>query len=210
MNIIIAFFLKFYKYLLKVLNRVANISDGTDVFGTIEHIKKDINIRGSNIWILVCSTMLASIGLDLNSAAVIIGAMLISPLMSPILGIGLAVGINDRDTLIESLKNFGLAIAVSLLTSVFYFLITPLGEPTSEIIARTQPTLLDVFVAIFGGIAGIVAGSRKEKTSAIPGVAIATALMPPICVAGFGIATGHWNYFAGAFYLFFINAVFNF
>lgn len=163
---------------------------------------------GSNGWMLIASTVLASIGLDQNSAAVIIGAMLISPLMSPILGIGLSVGINDRSFLISSLQSFGLAILVSLLVSSFYFLITPLGEATSEIISRTSPTLLDVLVALFGGIAGIIAISREDKSAAIPGVAIATALMPPLCVAGYGIANGNLQIALGSFYLFLLNSFF--
>lgn len=189
-------------------NMLFSLSEDTDVEGTISSIQKGVTIRGTNIWMLFCAAMLASIGLDTNSTAVIIGAMLVSPLMSPILGIGLGVGIDDRALLISSLKNFGIAILLSLLASITYFFVTPLGEITSELTARTSPTLLDVGIAFFGGVAGIVAGSRKEKTNAIPGVAIATALMPPLCTAGFGIATGRISYFFGAFYLFFINAVF--
>jgi uncharacterized hydrophobic protein (TIGR00271 family) len=165
-------------------------------------------LRGYNLWILVCSTILASIGLDTNSTAVIIGAMLISPLMSPILGVGLSLAIHDRQVLIRSLRNLFIAVIISLAASVLYFFLSPLGQPTSELQARTFPTLLDVLIALFGGIAGIVSISRHEQTNAIPGVAIATALMPPLCTAGFGIATANWNYFFGAFYLFFINAVF--
>lgn len=185
-----------------------SLMDGSDAAGTIRDIRENVQLRGANVWILICAAGLASIGLDVNSVAVIIGAMLISPLMSPILGIGLGVGINDRDLLIDSLKNFGIAVAASIVASTLYFLLTPLGQPTTELAARTEPTLLDVGIALFGGVAGIVAGSRREKTNAIPGVAIATALMPPLCTAGFGIATGHWAFFFGAFYLFFINAVF--
>lgn len=182
--------------------------EDTDIEGTIKSITSGVSIKGTNIWMLFCAAMLASIGLDTNSTAVIIGAMLVSPLMSPILGIGLGIGINDRSLLWESVKNFGIAIILSLIASTLYFAITPLGEATSELSARTTPTLLDVGIAFFGGIAGIVAGSRKEKTNAIPGVAIATALMPPLCTTGFGIATGNLKYLLGAFYLFFINTVF--
>lgn len=191
-----------------IIQRIVHLRDTTDVKGTIDSIRKSIAIRGYNVWILACGAMLASIGLDTNSPAVIIGAMLISPLMSPILGIGLSVGINDREHLILALENFAIAVIAVLGVSTIYFWATPLGAPTAEITARTYPTILDVLVAIFGGIAGIVAGSRKEKTNAIPGVAIATALMPPLCVAGYGIARGRWDFFGGAAYLFFINSVF--
>lgn len=175
---------------------------------TVCTISEGVSLRGYNLWMLLCASVLASIGLDTNSAAIIIGAMLISPLMSPILGIGLSVAINDRRLLLRSVRNLTAAVIISLITSVIYFLLTPLGLPTEQLQARTYPTLLDVLVALFGGLAGIISISRKGPTHAIPGVAIATALMPPLCTAGFGIATGNWNFFAGAFYLFFINAVF--
>lgn len=198
----------FFQALKKSLGHILNIQHETDEPGTIREINDKIPIRGNNTWMLICSAMLASIGLDTSSGAVIIGAMLISPLMSPILGVGLSVGINDREMLIASIKNLALAAAAGLLVSTLYFSITPLGEPTNELLARTQPTLLDVMVAIFGGIAGIISISRSDRSNAIPGVAIATALMPPLCTAGFGLAVGRIDYFFGGFYLFFINAVF--
>ncbi len=176
--------------------------------GTIENIKNNKRMQGANVWLLICSIMVASIGLDINSQAVIIGAMLISPLMSPILGVGLGVGINDKETLYISLRHFGLAIIIALITSIIYFLISPYGEMTEQIQARTVPTFLDAMVAVFGGLAGIVSSSRKDKSNAIPGVAIATALMPPLCVAGFGIAKWDWSVFINSFYLFFLNSVF--
>lgn len=185
-----------------------SIRKGTDVNGTIEEITDNIEVRGSNIWLLICSAILASIGLDLNSTAVIIGAMLISPLMSPILGVGLGIAILDRPLITKALGNLVFATTISLLTSFIYFTVTPLGELTEELSARTMPTILDVGVAFFGGIAGIVANSREKKTSAIPGVAIATALMPPLCTAGFGIAKFDSAVFLGAFYLFILNAFF--
>ncbi len=187
---------------------ILSIKDGTDIPATIEGIKRDIKFRGPTAWILIFSIFIASIGLNINSTAVIIGAMLISPLMGPILGIGLSIGTNDFETLLRSFKNLGIAVTIALLTSTLYFSITPLNIEQSELLARTQPTILDVMVALFGGFAGIVAGSRKEKSSVIPGVAIATALMPPLCTAGYGLATLKMNYFFGAFYLFFINSVF--
>ncbi|WP_291721194.1 TIGR00341 family protein [Bernardetia sp.] len=197
-----------WKFVKDFFFRLTHLASDTDYVGTVKSIKSGVVLEGSNLWVLICSVMIASIGLDLDSAAVIIGAMLISPLMSPILGIGLGAAINDRETLIKSVRNFLSAILLTLVTSVIYFKITPLGLLTEQMISRTEPNLLDVLVAFFGGLAGIIAGSRTEKTNAIPGVAIATALMPPLCTSGFGLATGQWDVFAGAFYLFFINAVF--
>ncbi len=192
----------------KYISHILNLRENADFEKTKSTISEGISLRGYNLWILACSTILASIGLDTNSTAVIIGAMLISPLMSPILGVGLSVAIHDKQVLTRSLRNLIIAVVISLGASVLYFFLSPLGVPTPELQARTFPTLLDVLIALFGGIAGIVSISRHEQTNAIPGVAIATALMPPLCTAGFGIATANWNYFFGAFYLFFINAVF--
>ncbi|MEL7021562.1 MAG: DUF389 domain-containing protein, partial [Bacteroidota bacterium] len=185
-----------------------DLDEDCDRQGTIEYIRNNKRMRGANAWMLVCSIMIASIGLDLNSPAVIIGAMLISPLMSPILGVGLGVGINDRETLFTALRHFGISIAIALFTSTLYFMLTPFGEFTNEIAGRTQPTLLDGLVAIFGGFAGIISVSRTDKSNAIPGVAIATALMPPLCVSGYGLANGEWIIMANAFYLFFLNSFF--
>ncbi|MBK6828525.1 MAG: TIGR00341 family protein [Chitinophagaceae bacterium] len=190
------------------LHSVFYIKDDTDYNHTAIAISDGIRVKGLNVWLMISSALLASIGLDTNSTAVIIGAMLISPLMSSILGAGFSVGVQDKELFIRSVANLFYITFFSLLTSVVYFLITPLGDPTAEIMARTQPTVLDIGVAFFGGIAGIISTSRKEKINAIPGVAIATALMPPLCAAGFGLATGRWEVFGGAFYLFFINAVF--
>lgn len=179
-----------------------------DELETIDYIKKNIEFKGANLWILIFAIFVASVGLNVNSTAVIIGAMLISPLMGPIMGIGMAAGINDFELLKRSLKNLGIAVLISIITSTFYFSFTPLIDAQSELLARTEPSIWDVLIALFGGLAGIVAGSRKEKSNAIPGVAIATALMPPLCTAGYGLATGNLYYFFGAFYLFFINSVF--
>jgi uncharacterized hydrophobic protein (TIGR00271 family) len=180
----------------------------TDVPRTVKTLSDGVTLRGYNIWILICSVILASIGLDVNSTAVIIGAMLISPLMSPILGIGLSIGMHDKELFIRSFKNLSVATVISLFVSTLYFTITPFGDITSELLSRTHPTFLDVMVAFFGGIAGIISSSRSQVTNAIPGVAIATALMPPLCTAGYCLASGHWDFFLGAFYLFFINALF--
>ncbi|HQU83208.1 MAG TPA: TIGR00341 family protein [Pyrinomonadaceae bacterium] len=192
----------------RLMRLLVSIEKNSDANGTIDDISKNVALRGANIWMLICSAILACIGLDLNSTAVIIGAMLISPLMSPILGVGLSIAIFDKILLKNAAKNLLLAIFLALLTSFIYFKVSPFGELTPELSARTTPTIFDVCVAFFGGVAGIVAGSRKEKTNAVPGVAIATALMPPLCTAGFGLATMRWNVFLGAFYLFFINAFF--
>ena len=175
---------------------------------TIDSIKKGVEFKGTNLWVLIFATFIASLGLNTNSTAVIIGAMLISPLMGPIMGFGLGLGISDFEPIKRSFRNFAIATVFSVITSSIYFLISPISEAQSELLARTQPTLYDVLIAFFGGLAGIVASSTKSKGNVIPGVAIATALMPLLCTAGFGLATGNLYYFFGAFYLFFINSVF--
>ena len=172
------------------------------------NIRNMVEFRGTKLWVLMFAIIVASIGLNVNSAAVVIGAMLISPLMGPIMGIGYGVGINDFELIKKSLKNISLAVLISILSATLYFLISPLSEARSELLARTTPTIWDVLIALFGGLAGILATTRKVKSDVIPGVAIATALMPPLCTAGYGLATGHLSYFFGAFYLFFINMVF--
>lgn len=174
----------------------------------IDAISRNIYFKGINLWVLMFAIIIASIGLNVNSTAVIIGAMLISPLMGPIMGIGLGAGINDLRLIRLSAYNFLIAIIISLISSTIYFLLSPLNEAHSELLARTTPTVYDVFIALFGGLAGIVATSSKEKGTVIPGVAIATALMPPLCTAGYGLAVGNMFFFAGAIYLFFINSVF--
>ena len=175
---------------------------------TIESLKKGVEFRGTNLWVLIFAIFLASLGLNTNSTAVIIGAMLISPLMGPIMGFGLGLGITDFELVKRSLRNYLTATLFSVVTATIYFLISPISEAQSELLARTSPTIYDVLIAFFGGLAGIVAGSTKSKGNVIPGVAIATALMPPLCTAGFGLATGNLSYFLGAFYLYFINTVF--
>lgn len=182
--------------------------DKEDEQKTIDSIKRGIVFKGINIWILAFAVIIASVGLNVNSTAVIIGAMLISPLMGPIMGAGLAIGINDFALLKRSGKNLAISTGIGLVASALYFFITPLGDASSELLNRTSPTLYDVLIAFFGGLAGIVAGSSKEKGNVIPGVAIATALMPPLCTAGYGLASGQMYYFFGAFYLYIINCVF--
>lgn len=186
-----------------------NIHEDTDVEATMSSVRKSVEFRGANAWLLACAIVVASVGLNVNSTAVIIGAMLISPLMGPINGIGVAVGISDSILLRRSLWNFAVMVLISLVSSTTYFLISPLSDAQSELLARTNPTIYDVFIAFFGGIAGMLAMSRKgQALTIVSGVAIATALMPPLCTAGYGIATGSWMFSLGALYLFFINSFF--
>lgn len=191
------------------LFELLDIRVDTDRKGTIEDIKGNISMKGHTAWVLVFSILIASIGLNISSPAVVIGAMLISPLMGPILGVGLSIGINDIDTLKRSLINLGVMIGLSLATSFIFFLIPLFRDETPEILARTAPDVRDVFIAMAGGLALIIALSRRsQQTNTIAGVAIATALMPPLCTAGFGLATGNLNYFGGAMFLFTINTIF--
>lgn len=191
------------------VKRILNItSDKEDPYLIIEQVRQDVDFRGTKLWILVCAIFVASLGLNVNSTAVIIGAMLISPLMGPIIGFGTALGIYDFDLLKRSLRNLALTTLFSIVTATIYFLITPFSENGSELLGRTTPNIYDVLIAFFGGAVGMIAGSTKSKGQVLPGVAIATALMPPLCTAGYGIATGQWNFFFGAFYLYLINSVF--
>ena len=174
----------------------------------IKQITNGINFQGSNLWILIFAVFIASLGLNVNSTAVIIGAMLISPLMGPIIGMGLALGIADLDLFKQSIKNYLVSTFISVVTATIYFTLSPITDAQSELLARTSPTLYDVLIALFGGAAGFLAMSTKGKNNVIPGVAIATALMPPLCTAGYGLAVQNTSYFLGAFYLYFINTVF--
>lgn len=174
----------------------------------IDSITKSSDFVGANLWILIFAILIASIGLNMNSTAVIIGAMLISPLMGPIMGVGLGMGINDFELVKKGLRNLLIATVIGISASAIYFWLTPINIARNELLARTSPSVYDVFIAFFGGLAGVVAATRKEKSNAIPGVAIATALMPPLCTAGYGIATGHLYYFLGALYLYCINSIF--
>lgn len=174
----------------------------------LDNVKSSISFRGSNLWILACAIVIASVGLNVNSTAVIIGAMLISPLMGPIVGAGFALAIYDFNLLKKSGKNLLIATIVSLVIAAVYFFISPFKEAQSELLARTSPTIYDVLIALFGGLVGVIALTRVEKGNPIPGVAIATALMPPLCTAGYGLAIGNFTYFFGAFYLYSINCFF--
>ncbi|MGN0190902.1 MAG: DUF389 domain-containing protein [Candidatus Cryptobacteroides sp.] len=201
--------MKFFSNVGSYLKGIVNLSGHIDTAAAEQSIRSNIYFRGPNAWILCFSILIASIGLNINSIPVIIGAMLISPLMGPIFGIGMALGINDIDLLKEAGKNLLTMMLISLLASCIYFLITPLNlsNPT-ELLARTNPTIYDVLIALFGGSAGIFEQCRKEKGTVFSGVAIATALMPPMCTAGYGLANGNMHYLFGALYLFFINCVF--
>ncbi|HOZ76001.1 MAG TPA: TIGR00341 family protein [Flavobacterium sp.] len=192
----------------KLLNFI-DLTKGEDSKQTVlENVKSNISFRGANLWILACAIVVASVGLNVNSTAVIIGAMLISPLMGPIIGAGFALGIYDFELFKKSLKNLLIATAVSLLVSTLYFYLSPFKETQSELLARTSPNIYDILIAFFGGLVGVIAITRKEKGNPIPGVAIATALMPPLCTAGYGLAIGNWRFFGGALYLYVINCVF--
>ena len=192
------------------LVQLLDFRDDTDRDATIDAIKGDIPFKGATAWILICSIFVASVGLNANSTAVVIGAMLISPLMGPILGIGMSLAINDIDTLKKSLINLATMIVLSLLTAYLFFEFFPLGnQETSELLGRTSPDIRDVLIAFFGGLALIIARTKKGTiASVIFGVAIATALMPPLCTAGYGLADGNWSYFLGAMNLFTINTIF--
>lgn len=193
----------------RFFSELLDFRDDTDRDATIQAIKVDIPFKGATAWILICSIFVASIGLNANSTAVVIGAMLISPLMGPILGVGLSIAINDIDTLKRSLINLATMIALSLLTAFLFFWLFPLSEDTSELLGRVKPDIRDVLIAFFGGLALIIARTKRGTiASVIFGVAIATALMPPLCTAGYGLAKGNWVYFGGAMYLFTINTIF--
>ena len=195
----------FWRY----LKRLADIRNDIDTDAAAEQIRRGIWFRGPNVWILAFSIIIASVGLNVNSTAVIIGAMLISPLMGPIIGIGLSLGTNDAELLKNAFRNFLVMFVISLLVSTLYFLISPLRlNNATELAARTSPTIYDVFIAFFGGLAGILENCRKEKGTVLAGVAIATAIMPPLCTAGYGLAHLNAHYFFGALYLFLINGVF--
>ena len=195
--------------IIRRLIEILNLREGEDDREkTIENIKKNISFKGANLWILACAIIVASVGLNVNSTAVIIGAMLMSPLMGPIMGAGFALGVYDFSLLKRSLRNLFNATVVSLTVSTIYFAVSPFKDVQSELLARTSPNIYDILIAFFGGIVGIIAITRTEKGNPIPGVAIATALMPPLCTAGYGLATAQWSFFFGAFYLYCINCVF--
>ena len=185
------------------------MNDQIDIEAASVAIRNGIYFKGQNVFILACAIIIASVGLNLNSIPVIIGAMLISPLMGPILGLGLGLGTNDLPLLKDAAKNFGIMVAISIIASTIYFILSPLNPAQqTELLARTNPTIYDVLIAFFGGSAGMLENTRKEKGTVLSGVAIATALMPPLCTVGYGIANWEWTFVAGALYLFLINSIF--
>ena len=191
------------------LKSIVNLSGYVDIDSANASIRKNIYFRGPTVFILACAIIIASVGLNVNSIPVIIGAMLISPVMGPILGFGYSLGVQDTQLLKDSLRNLAVMVAISILASTLYFVLTPLRlEHPTELLARTNPTIYDVLIALFGGFAGILEISRSEKGTVLSGVAIATALMPPLCTVGYGIAIFNWSYALGAFYLFIINSIF--
>ena len=195
--------------LWQVVKRYFNVMpDKATEENVIAQITEGVDFHGATLWILILAVFIASLGLNVNSTAVIIGAMLISPLMGPIIGMGLAVGIADLNLFRKAINNYLITSIFSVVTATIYFTISPITEAQSELLARTSPTLYDVLIALCGGAAGILAIATKGKNNVIPGVAIATALMPPLCTAGYGLAMGNTSYFLGAFYLYFINTVF--
>jgi len=194
---------------MSFINNLFNLHKGEDdKQKTLESVRNNISFTGANLWILACAILVASIGLNVNSTAVIIGAMLISPLMGPIVGSGFALGIYDFELLRKSLRHLIIATIAGLLVSFIYFYISPFKEAQSELLGRTSPNIYDILIAFFGGLVGVIAVTRVEKGNPIPGVAIATALMPPLCTAGYGLATGNFKFFLGSLFLYSINCVF--
>ena len=183
-------------------------NDREDAARVVDEVRSGVEYTGTNLWILVFAIFIASLGLNVNSPAVVIGAMLVSPLMGPIMGLGLGMATNDLALLKRALTNYSFALVIGLTTSTVYFWLSPLKDASSEILARTSPNVYDVLIALFGGFAGILAVCSKKRANVVPGVAIATALMPPLCAAGFGLANGDLRYLFGALYLFIINTVF--
>ena len=199
----------FFHRVLVYLKKLIHLSDEIDYKNASASIRKNIAFRGTNVYILACAIIIASVGLNVNSIPVIIGAMLVSPVMGPILGFGLGLGTEDNHLVKDSLKNFGVMVGISIIASSLFFLLSPLSLANpSELLARTRPTIYDVLIALFGGLAGIIETSRKDKGSVITGVAIATALMPPLCTVGYGISIWKGQVIFGALYLFLINSVF--
>ena len=199
----------FFRRVLIYLRSLIHLSDEIDYNNANTSIRKNIAFRGTNVFILACAIIIASVGLNVNSIPVIIGAMLISPVMGPIMGFGLGLGTQDNELVKNALKNFAVMVVISIIASSLFFVLSPLNLVNpSELLARTRPTIYDVFIALFGGFAGIIETSRKDKGSVITGVAIATALMPPLCTVGYGISIWKGSVIFGALYLFTINSIF--
>ena len=199
---------KIFSFITKTVDSFRLNQEKEDFHVIAENIDSGVVFKGTNLWILVFAILICSLGLNVNSTAVVIGAMLVSPLMGPIIGLGFGIATSDIALLKKALYNYLFAGIVAIVASTLYFALTPIHVAQTEMLARTSPNIYDVLIAFFGGLAGIVAIASKMKGNVIPGVAIATALMPPLCTAGYGLATLQWNFFLGAFYLFFINTVF--
>jgi len=198
-----------FSSLIQTIRHLFSLADDKSEADSIDaEIRSNVSLRGTNLWVLIMAILIASVGLDVNSTAVVIGAMLISPLMGPIMGIGYGIGVYDFPLIKKSVISLLVATLIAILVATLYFALSPLSEAHSELLSRTSPSIWDVLIAFFGGLAGIIAATRKIKTNVIPGVAIATALMPPLCTAGYGLANGQWHFFFGAFYLYIINSVF--
>lgn len=198
-----------FSSMLSFFKEILDFRNETDKSATLNSIKNDISIKGPTAWILICSIFVASVGLNANSIPVVIGAMLISPLMGPILGFGLSIAINDLETLKKSVLNFSVMVVLSVFTAYLFFSFFPLREESSELLSRTNPDIRDVLIAFFGGLALIIAKTKKGTISTvIYGVAIATALMPPLCTVGYGLAVGKFEFASGAMYLFMINTLY--
>ncbi len=198
-----------FSSVVQTIRHLFSLADDKSEADAIDtEIRSNVSLRGTNLWVLIMAVLIASVGLDVNSTAVVIGAMLISPLMGPIMGIGYGIGVYDFPLIKKSAVSLFVATLIAILVAALYFSLSPLSEAHSELLSRTSPTIWDVLIGFFGGLAGIIAATRKIKTNVIPGVAIATALMPPLCTAGYGIANGQWQFFFGAFYLYIINSVF--
>ena len=191
-----------------ILNKFDLLQERDDFNVVHDEIESGISFRGTNLWVLIFAIIIASVGLNVNYTAVIIGAMLISPLMGPIIGVGYGIATYDFKMLKSALRNYIFAMIAGLCASALYFALTPINAAQSELLSRTSPNIYDVLIALFGGFAGIVVLASKRKGNVVSGVAIATALMPPLCTAGYGLAMGNWSFFFGALYLYTINSVF--
>lgn len=175
---------------------------------TYDEIKSGVIFKGTNFWIMAFAIFIACIGLNINSKAAVIGAMIISPLMGPIFGIGFSLGTSNTNLLKLSLRNVFRIVIISILCSTLYYFLSPYHIATEELLSFSKPTIFDIFLAFIGGMAGMIAISRHDGNRVLVGIAVATACIPPLCTAGYGIATLQWEYILGGLYTYFINALF--